>query len=231
MSVRWHVLAACLATICLAVILRPLAGLAGEGGAQALIAAVVAGDRARVGDLAGDLAKDRAAREGRDGAGRTALLVAVDRGDTEIAKVLIAAGADVNAVALNKDTPWLLAGARGHAEMLEAMLPAGPDLKLVNRFGGSALIPACERGHVEAIRVLLRTKIDVDLVNNLGWTCLLEIVVLGNGGPRHVEATRLVLAAGANPNIADNDGVSPLQHAHRRGQSEVARLIAAAGGR
>jgi ankyrin repeat protein len=42
---------------------------------------------------------------------------------------------------------------------------------------------------------------------------------------------RLVLAAGADPNIADKDGLRPLTHAHRRGQSEVARLIAEAGGR
>jgi ankyrin repeat protein len=71
----------------------------------------------------------------------------------------------------------------------------------------------------------------VNHINNLGWTCLLEIVILGDGGPRHVEVTKLVLAAGANPNIADRDGVSPLQHARRRSQREVAALIEAAGGR
>src|SRR5690606_18148569 len=100
-----------------------------------------------------------------------------------------------------------------------------------NRFGGNALIPACERGHVETIRVLLTTRIDVNHVNDLGWTCLLEIVILGDGGPRHQEAARRVLAASADPNIADRDGVRPLTHARRRGQREVAEIIAAAGGR
>ena len=98
-----------------------------------------------------------------------------------------------------------------------------------NRFGGNALIPACERGHVEAVKVLLTTKIDVDHVNNLGWTCLLEIVILGDGGPRHVEVAKLVLAAGADPNIADKDGVSPLTHARRKRQHAVAALMAAGG--
>ena len=111
------------------------------------------------------------------------------------------------------------------------MIPKGPDFSLRNRFGGNALIPACERAHVEAVDVLLTTRIDVNLVNNLGWTCLLEIVILGDGGPRHIEVTRKVLAAGANPNIADRDGVSPLTHAKRRGQREIAGLIEAAGGR
>ena len=125
----------------------------------------------------------------------------------------------------------LLAGALGRTDMLRLMIPRKPDLSLRNRYGGNALIPACERGHVETVKLLLTTAIDVDHVNDLGWTCLLEIVILGDGGPRHAEITGLVLAAGADPNIADKDGVSPLTHARRKGQREVARLIESAGGR
>jgi uncharacterized protein len=162
--------------------------------------------------------------------GETALLIAVQQNQIDIAKALIAAGADINVQAKNKDTPWLLAGAMGRAEIIRAMIPAGPDLSIRNRYGGNALIPACERGHVEAIEVLLTTKIDVNHVNNLGWTCLLEIVILGDGGERHRQAAKLVLAAGADPNLADKDGVTPLAHARKNGQAEVAALIAAAGG-
>jgi len=166
-----------------------------------------------------------------DAAGRTPLLIAVERNHGGAAALLIAAGANINSQAANADTPWLLAGALGQADLLRLMIPKGPDFSIRNRFGGNALIPACERGHVEAVRVLLTSAIDVNHVNNLGWTCLLEIVILGDGGSRHVEVARLVLAAGANPNLADKDGVSPLAHAGRKGQGEVARLIEAAGGR
>jgi ankyrin repeat protein len=137
----------------------------------------------------------------------------------------------VNTQADNRDTPWLLAGASGRSEIVATMIPAGPDLSIRNRFGGNALIPACERAHVETVKLLLTTRIDVNHVNNLGWTCLLEIMILGNGGPRHQEVAKLVLAAGADPNLADKDGVRPLTHALRRGQREVARLIGQAGGR
>jgi uncharacterized protein len=189
--------------------------------------AVLAGDIARVNALI----TSGAAVDEKNRSGETALLLAVKHDRTAIAKSLMAAGASINARAKNKDTPWLLAGASGRTEIVRAMIPLGPDLSIRNRYGGNALIPACERGHVETIKLLLTTAIDVDHVNNLGWTCLLEIVILGDGGPRHVEAARLVLDAGANPNIADKDGISPLAHARAKGQAEVAALIEKAGGR
>ena len=169
--------------------------------------------------------------ESANAAGETPLLLAVKNNHLAAAAMLIEAGSNINAQAVNKDSPWLLAGALGRTEMLRHMLPKGPDFSLRNRFGGNALIPACERAHVETVKLLLTTKIDVNHVNDLGWTCLLEIVILGDGGPRHVEVAKLVLAAGADPNIADKDGVSPLAHARRKGQTQIARLIEAAAGR
>lgn len=163
--------------------------------------------------------------ESANAAGETPLLLAVKHNHLAAAVLLIDAGSNINAQAANKDSPWLLAGALGRTEMLHHMIPKGPDFALRNRFGGNALIPACERAHVETVKVLLTTRIDVNHINDLGWTCLLEIVILGDGGPRHVEVARLVLAAGADPKIADKDGVSPLTHARRKGQTEIARLI------
>jgi ankyrin repeat protein len=172
-----------------------------------------------------------ASLESPNAAGETPLLLTVKNNHLPAATFLIDAGSNINAQAVNKDSPWLLAGALGRTEMLRHMIPKGPDFSLRNRFGGNALIPACERAHVETVKLLLTTKIDVNHVNNLGWTCLLEIVILGDGGARHVEVAKLVLAAGADPNIADKDGVTPLAHARRKRQAEVARLVEAAGGR
>ncbi len=63
----------------------------------------------------------------------------------------------------------------------------------------------------------MRPAIDKDHVNKLGWTALLEAVILGDGGKTHTEIVRLLVEAGANPNIADRDGVTPLAHAKKRG--------------
>ena len=111
--------------------------------------------------------------------------------------------------------------------MLEALLPAHPDLTIRNRFGGVSVIPASERGHVEYVRRVVETGIDINHVNDLGWTALLEAVILGDGGPRHQEIVRILLAAGANRSITDKDGVTALQHAQRRGYPEIAALLSA----
>jgi uncharacterized protein len=109
--------------------------------------------------------------------------------------------------------------------MLEVLLPAGPDLTVRNRFGGLSPIPASERGHVAYVRRVVRTDVDINHVNDLGWTALLEAVILGDGGPDHQEIVRILLAAGADPTIADKDGVTPLRHAERRGYDEIATVL------
>ncbi|MGE7384878.1 ankyrin repeat domain-containing protein [Streptomyces sp. NPDC004126] len=170
-----------------------------------------------------------AALETRDEDLRTPLLLAVLGDHLRAAEVLVAAGADPNAPDSRADSPWLVTGVTGSVRMMRALLPAGPDLGQRNRFGGISLIPAAERGHVGYVRaVLAETDIDVDHVNRLGWTALLEAVILGDGGSRHEEVVRLLLAAGADPRLADSKGVTAYEHAVRRGFDGLARLLRAA---
>lgn len=167
----------------------------------------------------------------RDARGRTALLVATHGNRIAAARVLIEAGADVNAKDAIDDSPYLYAGARGHLEILRMTLAHGADLASTNRFGGTALIPAAERGHVETVAALIAAGVDVDHVNKLGWTALLEAVILGDGGRRQQQVVALLVKAKANVNRADRDGVTPLQHATRRGYGEMVEMLVTAGGR
>lgn len=167
----------------------------------------------------------------RDGRRRTPLMLATHANHVAVARALIDAGADVNAKDDIDDSPFLYAGAEGRVDILKLTLAAGAELASTNRYGGTALIPACHHGHVEAVKVLLATPIDRNHVNWLGWTALLEAVILGDGGPVHTEIVRLLLAGGANVNIADRDGLTPLAHARRRGFREMAQVLEQAGGR
>lgn len=168
--------------------------------------------------------------EARDASGRTPLLLATREDRVAVARRLIEAGADVNAKDAIQDTPYLYAAAEGRLHILELTLAHGANLRDTNRFGGTGLIPAAHHGHVEVVRRLLRTDIEVDHVNNLGWTALLEAVILGDGGPMHAEIVRLLLEAGADPHLADGNGVTPLAHAERRGYEAIARLLRTAAG-
>lgn len=198
-----------------------------EMGSQ-LLDAVRKGDAAEVARLL----KAGVSVDHRDEAKRTPLLVATHADNVDIARLLIAAGADVNAKDNIRDTPFLFAGAQGRNEILKLILATGKaNLADTNRYGGTALIPAAHHGHPETVKILLRTRIDKDHVNNLGWTALLEAVVLGNGGRVHTDIVRMLVKAGANVNIADRDGVTPLGHAARSGYKDIAKILKDAGAR
>ncbi|RJF92462.1 ankyrin repeat domain-containing protein [Noviherbaspirillum saxi] len=161
----------------------------------------------------------------------TPLLIATHNNQVEAARLLIEAGADVNAKDQIHDSPYLYAGARGHNEILRMTLAHGADLKSINRYGGTALIPAAERGLVDTVRILIDAGVDVNHVNNLHWTALLEAIILGNGGPRHTEIVRLLVAARADVNLADGSSVTPLQHARQRGFKAIEEILVQAGAR
>jgi ankyrin repeat protein len=163
----------------------------------------------------------------------TALLLAVRKRDPQAVKLLVAAGADVNAQDNIKDSPFLLAGALGDVAILKLLIAAkpGPDFTKVNRYGGSALIPACERGHVDAVKLLIKAGVPVDHVNRLGWTGLLEAIILSDGGKKHQQIVQALLKAQAKVNLADKDGVTPLQHAKQRGYAKIIAMLEEAGGR
>ena len=161
----------------------------------------------------------------RDDRGRTALLLAVHENHIDIAEALIQSGADINARDDIDDNPYLYAGAEGRLEILRMTVAAGADLNSVNRYGGTALIPAAHHGHVETVKYLLSTEIDIDHINYLGWTALLEAVILGDGGDAHYSIVDMLLRGGADPNIADKDGVSPLDHTRKKGHKSIIQLI------
>ncbi len=187
----------------------------------ALLRAATSGDTAR----ARRALEEGAHLEARDLQGRTALLLAATYDHIELARLLVEAGASPDALDDRHDTPWLVTGVTGSVAMLEALLPADPDLTIRNRFGGLSPIPASERGHVDYVRRVARTGVDLDHVNDLGWTALLEAVILGDGGGDHKLVVRALLEAGADPSLADADGVTPLAHAERRGYDEIADLL------
>ena len=168
--------------------------------------------------------------DARDPAGRTPAHVAAFASHDAALRALAAAGADMNALEDGRYDVLTIAAVADDPEMVSLALELGnrPDL-ITSVYDGTALIAAAHLGHHDVVRRLIAGGAPLDHVNNLGWTALIEAVILGDGGPDHVQTVRYLVEAGADVTIPDRDGVTPLQHAKSRQYQKMVDIIAAAG--
>ena len=141
-------------------------------------------------------------------------------------------GANPNALDAQRYDIVTIAAVADDVPMLKVALEGGTSAKNVTSpYDGTALIAAAHLGHDEVVKVLIAAGAPLDHVNNLGWTAVIEAIVLGNGGKRHTETLRALIAAGANPNLADGRGTTPLALARGRGYGEMVKILEQAGAR
>jgi uncharacterized protein len=184
------------------------------------------------GDVA-DIEKRIASAENReaiDSRGRTPLHVAVYRKQHDAARALIRLGADPNKLEIDRYDIITIAAVANDVPMLRIALEGGGNPKAItSRYDGTALIAAAHLGHAEIVRMLIAAKAPLDHVNNLQWTALIESIVLGDGGKNHTETLRALVDAGANVNIPDGSGSTPLTLARNRFYREMVAILERAG--
>lgn len=172
------------------------------------------------------LAAVGASLDARDGNGRTPAHVAAHASHDAALRALAEAGADLTLLDHQRYDVVTIAAVADDPELVSLAIVLGNPADLVTSiYDGTALIAAAHLGHAEVVRRLIAGGAPLDHVNNLGWTALIEAVVLGDGGPAHRETARALLAAGADPGIADRQGRTPLALARERGYGEMAALI------
>ncbi len=166
----------------------------------------------------------------RDSYGRTPLHVATYRKNRDAITALVKAGADINAKESDRYDAVTIASVADDVGTLRMLLQLGASAKqTTSRYDGTALIAAAHLGHDLVVKMLIDAGAPLDHVNNLGWTALIESIVLGNGGPRHIETLRALVHAGANVNIADRNGQSPLALAKSRRYATMVQILEKAG--
>jgi hypothetical protein len=170
--------------------------------------------------------------DARDAYDRTPLHVAAYAGRAAAMRALVRAGANPNALERDRYDIVTIAAVANDLPTLALGLELGASAKNVtSRYDGTALIAAAHLGHVEVVRLLIRAGAPLDHVNNLGWTALIESIVLGDGGPRHTATLKALVDAGADANLADRNGSTPLSLARQRGYAEMAAILERAGAR
>jgi ankyrin repeat protein len=167
-----------------------------------------------------------------DANSRTPLHVAAFLRRHAAARALLRLGADANALDAQRYDIVTIAAVNDDLDMLEIALRGGADARAITSpYAGTALIAAAHLGHVEIVRRLIMGEAPLDHINNLGWTALMEAIVLGDGGAKHTDTVEALVDAGADVDLPDRSGTSPLQHARRRGYAQIERILARAGAR
>lgn len=195
-------------------------------GYKGLHAAAASGNAAKIDKLAAAKADVNA----RDLHGRTPLHVATFARQRDAIRALAKAGADLNLLENDRYDAVTIASVAGDEETLRVLLSLGASAKQVtSRYDGTALIAAAHLGHDGVVRQLIAAGAPLDHVNNLHWTAVIEAIVLGDGGRRHQATLKALVDAGANLQLRDRQGNTPLQLARSRGYEEMVRLLQQAG--
>lgn len=170
--------------------------------------------------------------DARDAQGRTPLHVATFARQRDAVRALVAAGAALGLLENDRYDAVTIASVADDEATLAVLLSLGASARqTTSRYDGTALIAAAHLGHDGVVRQLIAAGAPLDHVNNLHWTAVIEAVVLGDGGPRHLATLQALVQAGANLNLADRQGHTPLQLARSRGFTAMVKLLETAGAR
>ncbi|HBP53153.1 MAG TPA: hypothetical protein DD643_01820 [Synechococcus sp. UBA8638] len=193
-----------------------------------LLAAAADGDVAQVETLLAAGVYVNARRLRGRGLGPMPLHDAAEKGYAHVARLLVEAGANVNARVPQDfyNTPLHLAAHAGHTAVVKLLIDVGASLDERALGGSTPLLLATgnERGDPEPAKLLIQAGADPNIPNRYGRTPLFWVVMNGQA-----ELVRLLLQAGADANAADRYGATPLRFAAESGSVDIAEALLSAG--
>ncbi len=169
--------------------------------------------------------------------GSEALYTAIAKGDVAMVRLLVEAGADVNAAeGFGGNTPLHEAVEQGDAEIVKILVEAGADVEAKGYFDSTPLSLAAEEGAAEIMQILLGSGPDADTpaggedkeaesMPSIGSEALYTAIEKGD-----VAMVRLLVEAGADVNAAEGfGGNTPLHEAVEQGDAEIVKILVEAG--
>ena len=148
------------------------------------------------------------------------LHLAVEYGNVDVAKLLLANKADVEAKAHGGWTPLLNAVFGGNKAAVELLLDHHADVNVKEDAGRTPLHVVAENGYTEIARLLLAHKAEINARNGDGMTPLHVAAAIG-----YKETVLLLLGNNADFKAKDNFGKTPLDRAVASDHKDVAEIL------
>lgn len=182
--------------------------------------------------------------------GATALSVAQDYGNQDIAKLLLQGGAKevLSYKGLELNDALIMAAGHGDPKEVVESLVAGADPEAASLAGVTPLLAAAYGGNVDAVRAVVGRGAQVNRVANgfrawtwtgaklpLGQQALAQAASLGDTALilaaqlGHEDVVAFLLDHGANPKLANPQGDTPLSVAAEQGHDKIVAMLLAKG--
>jgi ankyrin repeat protein len=163
-----------------------------------------------------------------DTRGNTALILACDMKHEEMAALLLKHGADPDMSNSEGDSPLIIATKNKSPEIIKLLLKSNSCFKdVVDGKGNTAVIWAAWKCFPDCLKLLLDSGCWCDAQNTVLKSTALCLVA--DKGDMDLVCLKLLLTAGADPNIVDGNGEGPLHLATRNGSIENVKLLIKAG--
>ena len=144
------------------------------------------------------------------------LIVAVDNGDLKVIRLLIKAGAEVDAPGIS---PLHHAAAGDRPEIARTLITAGADIEMRNQIGQSILHVAVDAKSLKIVEALIKAGAKINAEDAEGHTPL----YLAQGGDRKKIANALIKAGGGEEMIADMGRCARVSVCHIEAPGVVSR--------
>ena len=152
--------------------------------------------------------------------GKTALMLACERGHEDIVHSLLSAGANVN-IQNNKGwTALMIASKHNHISIIHMLLQANANPHLKTPIGSNAVLIASGNGSYEVVELLISKGVDYKYQREDGMTAFM--LACQNG---HTQIVELLLKEQVDPNVQDKDGWNAFMLACKKGHAKIVELL------
>ncbi|XP_073408869.1 fibronectin type 3 and ankyrin repeat domains protein 1 isoform X4 [Dendrobates tinctorius] len=157
-----------------------------------------------------------------DKLGFSPLMIAAQKGYFRIVQSLIDHGADINLENGSGKNSVMLACFAGHLDIVEYLREQGASWESRDKGGCTAMHWAVDGGSLKLIEWMIGDGCEVDVKDSCShWTPLMRVSAVTGSA----DVARLLIAAGANINVKDKDGKTPLMVATLNNHERLVRLL------